>query len=346
MGLLVFVFILLMFQALRYTEFVLIHGVGLSFMLKLIGFMAVSFLPALFPMSLLFSVLSTYSRLSQDSELLALKAAGLSMRWILLPAILFGGLVCIGSFQTSFQVAPWGNRQFELLVTELGNTKASASIREGTFSEGFFNLVIYANKVDSKSGKLTKVFIFDERDPKSPLAIVAKTGDLIQEKTLSGVEAELKLYDGEIHRKSQTHTKVNFATSVFKLSDQAQREAKAKTPPSLTWDEIIERRNNPYLFKEEKILLATEFHKRIAIGVACLIFAFLAVGLGSNTNKRAQKSGVVVICSGVILLYWILYVTMEGMARNEQIPPGLAMWTPNLIFAFMSVWFLRKQWAE
>ncbi|HVK62098.1 MAG TPA: LptF/LptG family permease, partial [Bdellovibrionales bacterium] len=70
-GVIVFVFILLMFQALRLTEFVLIHGVQVTTIVQMMGYLSTSFLPILFPMSLLFTVLLTYSRLSADSEIVA-----------------------------------------------------------------------------------------------------------------------------------------------------------------------------------------------------------------------------------------------------------------------------------
>lgn len=343
LGLLVFLFVLLMFQVLRYTEFVLIHGVGLRIMFRLITYMTVSFLPALFPMALLFSVLTTYTRLSQDSELLALKASGISSFWILTPAVLVASIVAIISAQTSFQIAPWGNRQFEILINHLSQSKASASIREGTFSEGFFNLVVYANKVDSKTGKLEGVFIYDERDPENPLSVVARRGLLVQQDTAQGPSVQLKLFDGDIHRKKTAHTKVKFQQSDFRLSENLQFEDKEKSSGSLTLEELrsrIRASDSP----EEVRLFETELHKRWAISFACLIFALLGVGLGSQTNKREQKSGVVVICSTVILLYWIFYVAAEGAARSGQIPPTLALWFPNLFFGVYSIFALRKTW--
>ena len=103
-------------------------------------------------MSLLFAVLLTYGRLSSDSEIVAFRAVGLSMGSIVVPALILGILVGALSLQTSFHLAPWGNRQFEVLFTKRGATKVGVTLKEGTFAEGFFDLVVYANKVDSKLG--------------------------------------------------------------------------------------------------------------------------------------------------------------------------------------------------
>src|SRR4051812_19615790 len=158
MGLIIFIGILLMMQALRLTEFILIHGVDLSTIGHIMLYMSLSFLPMILPMSTLFSVLLTYNRLSNDSEIVALKALGLSMRTLTVPALVLAVAATLMSAQTSFYLGPWGNRQFELLINDLGRQKAGAAIKEGVFSEGFFNLVIYANHVDSREGLLKDVF--------------------------------------------------------------------------------------------------------------------------------------------------------------------------------------------
>lgn len=344
LGVMVFVSILLMFQALRLTEFVLIHGVGFDVVFEIITYLTVSFLPALFPMSLLFAIILTYGRMSQDSEIVAFKASGLSMISILTPALLLSFVVAYFSAQTSFHLAPWGNRQFEVLITELSQTKAGATLREGTFSEGFFEMVIYANNVDSENGRLEKVFIYDERDGETPLTIIAKRGELIPDDRIPGHSALLRLFEGDIHRKSEAHTKVNFNSFDIKLSDPIKKEQKAKSGPSLSLSEINEKLKAGVTNKEELWTLQTELHKRWAIGVACIVFALVGVGLGTTTNRRNQKSGGMILCLGVVILYWVLYVTAEGMARSGQAPAALAIWTPNLIFTLIGVWALRKNW--
>ena len=234
MGVVVFVGILLMFQALRLTEFVLIHGVGLRTILQIMLYLSVSFLPVILPMSMLFSVLLTYSRLSNDSEIVAFKSIGLSMGQLTIPALILAVAATLMSAQTSFYLGPWGNRRFEVLVNELGQQKVGATIKEGVFSEGFFDLVVYANKVDSKAGLLTDVFIFDERDAKAPVTIIAKEGQIVKEKNSAGQSAMLRLNAGNIHRTHQTtYTKVDFATYDINLFDPHSFSEKKKSPPSI-----------------------------------------------------------------------------------------------------------------
>lgn len=344
LGILVFVFILLMAQALRLTELVVGLGISIGTVGEIMGYLAISFLPVILPMSLLFAVLLTYGRLSQDSEIVALKAIGYSQAALTLPAFLLSALVCFASAQTFFQLAPWGNRQFEVLITKLSSTKAGATLKEGTFSEGFFDLVVYANKVDSKTGQIEKVFIYDELSGDLPLTIVSKRGQIIQDAKNPGHSVLLQLHDGNIHRKGETNTKINFGTLEFRLSDPVHEEIRAKTPPSLTLDEIMEKLASPDLKDDERRNMRIEYHKRIAISLACMIFGLLGVGLGTQTNRRSQKSSGFILSLGVVIFYWILYISFEGAARNGQLPVPVAIWAPNALFTLFTLKRLKDIW--
>ncbi len=344
-GVIVFVFILLMFQALRLTEFVLIHGVKLSTIAEIMGYLSTSFLPVLFPMSLLFSVLLTYGRLSADSEIVAFRAVGLSMPAIIMPAVVLSLLISFLSVQTAFHLAPWGNRQFEVLVTKLGTSKPGATLREGTFLEGFFDLVVYANKVDTKNGKLEQVFIYDEHDPKIPITIIAREGRLSQDPDHPGHQASLRLFDGNIHRISQgRHTKIDFTTYSIFLSDPVAEQFRNKSPQSLTLEDINQTLKDKNAKPDDLLTAKIEFHKRWAISVACLLFALIGVGLGTTTDRRTAKSGGMVVCLGLIVTYWIIYVVSEGLARNGKLPPAVAMWSADGIFTIAAAWSLRRAW--
>ncbi|MGZ3748213.1 MAG: LPS export ABC transporter permease LptF [Pseudobdellovibrionaceae bacterium] len=344
LGLVVFIFIILMFQVLRLTEFALVHGVDIKTIAEIVGYICISLLPALFPMSLLFAILLTYGRLSGDSEIVAMKASGLHMGALTAPAIILALLVGILSAQTSFEIAPWGNRQFEVLFSRLGNTKAAATIKEGTFSEGFFDLVVYANKVDSEKGTLQNVFIYDERDPSAPLTIIAKRGAIVPDPKAPGHNVLLRLEDGDIHRKTQTHTKIKFDTYDIRLTDPIQENIREKSAQSLTLSELRENLKKKNLSEEDRRTYQTEFHKRWAISVLCLIFALIGVGLGTTTNRRAAKAGGMIMCIGIIIAYWVLYVTFESMARNGQLPPAIAVWIPIILFFGIGFESLRRNW--
>lgn len=343
MGILVFVFILLMFQALRLTEFIIIHGVELEVVLRIMLYLSVSFLPVILPMSLMFSILLTYGRLSSDSEIVAFRSLGLNLSHLSFPALLLSAITALVSARTSFQLGPWGNRQFEVIVSRIGSVGVAATIKEGIFSEGFFDLVVYANKVDPRTGELENVFIFDEKDPNLPLTIIARSGLLLKNPEGPGNSAVLRLKDGNIHRSSgTTYTKIDFAQYDINLLDSTKESIKKKSLLSLSMQEIKEALNSDDLDKKERIRLEIEFHKRWAISLACPLFALLGVGFGIVSNRRSGKSSGMVICLVLIVSYWMLYIVSENLAKNEVLPPWLAGWVTNAVFAVLGAWKIRQ----
>lgn len=346
LGVTVFISILLMFQVLRLTEFVLVHGVSLLTILDILLYLSVSFLPVILPMSLLFSILLTYSRLSMDSEVVAFKAIGHSMWTLSWPAIILGTVAMVTSAQTSFYLGPWGNRQFELLINDLGRQKMGATLKEGVFSEDFFDMVVYANKVDSNSGRLQDVFIYDEHEPKNPITIIAREGEVIQQNSPQGESALLRLSKGNIHKTmNNNYTKVDFETYDINLFNPIETSEKKKSTQSMTIDELDSQLERPDLKSSERHRLEIEYHRRWSLSATCLIFALLGVGLGTITNRRSSKGGGFVLCLVLLVSYWLLYLSAEGVSRSGWAPASVSLWAVNALFAAVAVWSLRRSWV-
>lgn len=350
LGVISFIFVLLMFQILRLMEFFLVHGVGLSKILDILWSMSISFVPTLLPMSTLFSVVLAYSRFSTDSESVAFISIGLSPWQAAKPVVGIGLIAASLSIYAAFTFAPNGNRQFEILMHELSQTKAQSAIRENTFTETFSNMVLFALGSDSKSGSLNRVFIFDEQDPNYPLAIIAKKGLLFnkEQKNSSSSDLWLKLFNGDIHRQEQSHTKINFEEFEVKLIDGQQFRSEAEKSPN-SWNiyDII-RYQSSSNFNANKLPLALlakiEIHKRLAVGGACLILAVLGFGLGFNPNRRTKANGFV-LSLAIVFGYWLIMLTLENMSRNYLVNPAIALWLPNVVLAIWSYLKLR-QWMQ
>lgn len=341
LGVLVFLSILLLFQTLRLTEFLLAHGGSGWAVLSILYHLSMSFLPIILPMSLLFSVLMTYGRLNQESEIVAMRSLGLSSWTLAMPGFIMGTLGFIFSAYTSFELGPKGNRKFEVMINNLGQQKVGLNLREGVFSSGYFDLVIYANKIDSKNDLMWDVFIYDERNPNSPLTIIAQRGKILQKKTPQGNAALLRLENGNIHKTSNaTYTKLDFDTYDINLFDPYEMSEKKKSLPSYTLGDIQTDLDNPEIDPQLKTKLQIEFHRRWALSVACFVFALLGYILGSRGHRRSAKSGGFVLCLGIILSYWVLYVAAESIAKGGKVPVGIAIWSVNVLF-FILAFVLR-----
>jgi lipopolysaccharide export system permease protein len=346
LGNLVFIFILLMFQVLRLSDFLILHGGQVSVILQLVTYMTISFLPACVPLSLLFSVLLTYGRLSADSEIVAFKAIGLNLGHLVVPAAFLSIIVGALSAYVSFYGAPWGNRGFEVLFTRLASTKAASQIQGGTFTDGFFDLVLYADKVDSKIGLLKRVFIYDERDAANPVTIIAQEGRLVDVDPFNpGHGITLRLIKGNIHRTTfKNYTKVDFQSYDISLANTAPEQIAEKSPPSMTYDDLTSQLNDPNTNISNRRIAEAEYHKRWALAFACLVFGILGVGAGTFTNRRGARASGLVISLAIMVSYWVLYIAGESLTRSGALPAWFAMWIANALFGALAIWSLKRAW--
>lgn len=348
-GVAFFVFLFLMFQLLRLAEFFILHGVGGWILAKMVGLLALSFLPTALPVAFLIAVLMGFGRLSSDSELIALKANGISLGRLCAPIAGVSVLVVALSLGLNLSWVPWGESNFKNLLVKVGNTKVASSIKEGTFTAGFFDLLLFAEKVDSKSSLLQRVFIYDERDKKNPLAVVAQTGEIVPLKTHSelGASNVLRLNNGSIHRNDPTtdsYQKVDFGEYRLYLKiDEGAANATWK-PGQLPYGRLISMIRAAPPGNLESRELWGELWRRIGIASTPLAFVFLGAGFGT-VRTRSVRASAALVAFVTLVVYWTL-LTFGSMAIfKDWLHPFIAMQLPNAVVTLFAVWsFRRASW--
>src|ERR1700686_816506 len=115
------------------------------------------------PMSLLFGILIAVGRLSSDSEIIALRALGISTRTIYRPVFLFSFLVFLVNLYLMNFVLPHGNAEFAALRSEIFTSQIEKELKPRVFYDEFENLTIYVNDVDPKTLQWKGVFVADSR---------------------------------------------------------------------------------------------------------------------------------------------------------------------------------------
>lgn len=332
-----------MFQFLRLTEFILVYDVSMYHVVQMIIYTSFSLLPIILPMSLLFAVLLTYSRLSADSEMVAFRAIGYSPEYLALPAVFFATLVCWLSIQTLFNLGPTARLNYNELIGAIGNQKIVSAISAGTFSENFFDLVIYTNEINKKDNTLKDLFIFDNRNPKSPVAIVAKEGRVAANKDLLAQMANLTLSKGDIFKMNKDGSaKINFESFELSINSPVVNASDRVDVDNYTMRQVRRKLRDPNLPEVLFRKLSSEFHRRWAIAASCIIFGLLGACLGSRTNRRSSSSSGFVLSVICIVGYWVLYVIGTNMAIKGTAPAYISLWIPNVIFCVLTIYFWFK----
>jgi LPS export ABC transporter permease LptG len=115
------------------------------------------------PMSLLFGILIAIGRLSSDSEIIAMRALGISTRTIYRPVFLFSVLVFLINLYLMNFVLPRGNAELQGLKSEIFTSQIEKELKPRVFYDEYENLTIYVNDVDPKTLQWKGVFVADSR---------------------------------------------------------------------------------------------------------------------------------------------------------------------------------------
>jgi len=339
-------FILLMFQVLRLAEFFIVHGASLATIGKMTFFMSVSFLPAVLPLSFLIALLIAFGRLSTDSELIAMKANGISI-WRLTVPLLFVSIIVVAlSLALNIEWVPNSMVAFRKLHVKMGNTKIVSAIKEGTFNAGFFDLLLFADKVDTQNNHLHRVFIFDEREPNNPLTYVSKEAEIVPVKTNSDIGAAimLRLYEGSMHHNNattQTYEKMDFESYHLYLKISEGADPTYIGPSLRIQRELIENIKKTSPESQDGREFRGEYWRRYATALSPLIFVFLGIGFGTSRNRTA-KAGAVLTGLGVLIVYWVLQTAGSAILLQGTLPAWAAMQLPNVAMVVGAIFGYRR----
>lgn len=145
------------------------------------------------PMAVLIATLMTFGRLSEDNEITAMRASGISFLKIIRPALIFGTAVCCLLLYFNNYVLPEMNFRARILSGDIYRKRPMLTIDPGHFVGDFPDYgIIIGGKNDEV---MEDVRIFSKSGANKQTSIYSKTGTL---ETI-GNELTLTLHDGEIH---------------------------------------------------------------------------------------------------------------------------------------------------
>lgn len=344
-GVVFFTFILLMFQMLRLASAMIEHSAPFAILMKIVGYLCVTFMPIVLPLAFLLSVLIAFGRLSADSELVAMKANGVSIFRLSAPVLACGLLVTAMSLGLNMDWAPRAAIGWRSTLIRLTNTAPIATIRENTFTTGFFGLLVFAEKVDSNTNRLGNIFIYDERDQNGPRSIIAPLGEIVPVKTHSdlGASITLRLYDGEIHANDAstvTYQKTKFREYQVHLTVPEGANNAVGNFSNYTYKELIHV-DRATLTPRKLNELRTEFASRWLSAMTPLFFALIGMGLGTIRGRGTSTSaGLIAIM--VIIPTYLLQVIGQRAGFNGILPAFAAMMIPDLFLLALGAWAYRR----
>jgi len=188
-------FVLLMLFLFKYIDDLIGKGFAWYIILELMMYASATNVQMALPLSVLLSCIMTYGSLGENYELVAIKAAGISLRRAMYPMIVVISILSLSAFIFSDYMLPKANLKYYSLLYDVRQQKSANFLPEGVFSNSFPGYSIRVKKKDADGQTLHGVMIYS-RKPSDNNAdvLIAREGKMYR--TPSGNFLVIKLKDG------------------------------------------------------------------------------------------------------------------------------------------------------
>ena len=157
LGLLLFTFILVLDQISQLMKILVSRGADLPTVVRAFLYLLPSIFSVTIPMAFLLGVLLAFGRLASDSEIVALRASGVSPLRLLRPVLVLSTLAMCATFYVVAVALPASNQAYRELIFTLMVSKAKSGLQPRVFNDDLIpDIVIYVSDIGSADGRLAQ----------------------------------------------------------------------------------------------------------------------------------------------------------------------------------------------
>lgn len=317
------------------------------FLLKLPYVMVYSF-----PMSTLLATLMTYSRLSSESELIALRGCGVSIYRMVLTAVVLSFAVAIMTYIFNEQIAPAANYRATITLQKALNSDQPSFKQENIYYPEYQEI---KGADGSKNKILSRLFYADQFDGKEMkgLTIIDRSRAGVNQIVISesakwnSQKQVWDFYNGTIYLVAADrsyrnilrfeHQQLQLPRTPLTLAESSRDYGEMNISQALEQLEIERLGGN-----EPKIRkLQVRIQQKIAFPFICVIFGLVGSAMGSIPQRtgRGTSFGISVI---VIFTYYLLLSVSGALAQAGILSPFIGAWLPNIFGLGLSLFLLVR----
>ncbi len=324
-----------------FLNFVLELNIGFADFIRLFSYLFPNIFLYSIPMAALLGVTIGFARLSSDSEILALKASGISMYQILPPVIIVTSLIAVLTSFVSIKLIPLSAVSMRQLSYQLLKEKIRNGIKEHEFTEALGDVVVYVDAIDKTSGQWTNVWVSDMRQVDNPVVTMASSGKM--NSSTDEMLVSIELNNGSLHKPGMSNAQIiQFDQYRINIPLQLPENSASRMQKSaLTMKELLDDSHLPEGDMTNSRRLLIEFHKRLVLPVGCLMISLLGLPLGLQARPGKKAIGIQAGLA-IFILYYVLFTIGKSLAEEGVFPIWLAMWSPNFLFFSLAIFWIMR----
>lgn len=218
----------------KQIEQIIGKGLGIEVILELVAYACATLVPMALPLALLLASIMTMGNFGEKYEIVAMKAAGVSLWRVLRPLIVLSCLLSIMAFFFSNKVIPVANMKLRTIMYEVKTKKPTLNIKPNQFYSEIENYTIRIGSKDKEGVNMKDIIVYDHsKDMGNVNVTIADSGQMYA--TADGNTLIFRLFSGSTFDENvegenivkRPLMRLNFKEQVlrFDISDFAYQEA-------------------------------------------------------------------------------------------------------------------------
>jgi len=307
--------------SLRWIGYIVNRGLPASTFFYFISLLLPSFMVLILPIAAFCATLFVYYKLIMDSELVVLRAAGMSQMQLARPAIGLAGLAVVALYSITLYFMPVSLGAFKRLQSDVRSDYSAVVLQEGVFNNIAEGITVYVRERGS-DGELRGILVHDSRDTEKPVTMMAERGALVR----SERGPRVVMVNGnrqQVERPSGRLSLLYFDRYTVELSDlQSATHARWRKPGERYLHELFNPTDDPDDVANDEELIA-EGHQRLAGPLQGLSFVLVALAtlLSGQLNRRGQLRRVLAAFLCVAALEALALALQDVATRSLQTVP-------------------------
>jgi lipopolysaccharide export LptBFGC system permease protein LptF len=339
--------ILFVQQASRFSEIFFNANLPSSLIWQLTLALVPSVIAFTCPMAILVGVIIGLAKMQGDSELTAIRAAGVGNFQILLPIVLLGAALSAFAFLINWQGVPVAAQVVRKVALQTALFKMESPIEPGVFNTEIRGYTVYVKSGDILRGAWENIFIFNEDKQTGQMRLItSKSGKIDSNKDDSELvleEASVSTFTPNDASKPVLFDKIKNLRFVIQTKRGEIIERLSKTEENA--DELGLSELAAFAKKKqgrERTEAEILWLRRIVLSVTPLLFALLGASLILRFNRGGRGFGVFLALVSLIG-YYLLALLGEQLARSGRVGVFGGYSIPVLATLALVVWFNVSQ---
>lgn len=307
------------------------------------------------PIAFLLALLYALTNHARHHELTAIRAAGVSLARLAMPYLGFGMLLSLGVFAINELWVPRSLEAAAEIRERHQASQPSSADRNWEPKLGFQNFkdrrswLIESYNVET--AEMIRPHIIWARPDRTRLQLMAESGGYVDQVwTFTNVNVfDYPADPGGVPVTSHWPTKAmpEFTETPEQIRSEIKfnklTNFKMVRKVQLSLREILDYKRLHPGDDSKAAIVDTKLHERLATPWTCLVVVLIAIPFGAQTGRRNVAVGVagsIVIC----FAYFVLQQLSLALGTSGRVPPWLAAWTPNAVFALTGIllsWRIR-----